>query len=88
MEPSGLVEAVSEAVKSLRVTPGRGEEYEVAVLVLMHLTETEEGKRWMEEAHGAATALGADADDGSVVDAGQGAATSDDDEGWDPPDVL
>jgi len=91
-EPSGLVEAVSEAVKSLPVTPGRGEEYELAVLVLTHLTETEEGKRWVEEAHGAARALGADADDGSdlgeVVDGGQQAGTPEDEELWDSPDLL
>jgi len=90
-EPSGLVEAVSEAVKSLRVTLGRGEEYEVAVLVFMHLTETAEGKRWMEDAHGAARALRDDADDGSgveVVDGGQQAGTSEDDEVWDSPELL
>ena len=53
----GFLESVSEAIDRLRDEPGRGEDLELAVLVQRHLTETEEGKRWLAQAQAAANAL-------------------------------
>ncbi|MDA1276439.1 MAG: hypothetical protein O2960_20670 [Verrucomicrobia bacterium] len=57
LDQESFLEVLNEAVGRLRDEPGRGEEYETAVLVLKHLSETEGGKRWLEEAHTAAKAV-------------------------------
>lgn len=56
-EPERVVGAIKDQAETLRVEPGRGEEYEQAVLVHKHLTETQEGRRWLIEAQAAARML-------------------------------
>lgn len=56
-EPPSITNFLSQEVKKLGVERGKGEEYEIAVVVLKHLTETSEGKRWLDEVHAAARAL-------------------------------
>jgi hypothetical protein len=57
-EPERLVDAIKDQAETLRLAPpGKGEEYEQAVLVHKHLTETAEGKQWLKEAKAAAQML-------------------------------
>ena len=56
-DPEIFVDALNEAVDALRGEQGRGEDYEVAVLVLRQLTETDEGGRWLESAKRSAIAM-------------------------------
>ncbi len=51
----------------MSVAPGKGEEYEVAVLVLKHLTEAEAGREWLVKAHAAAKSLIAEVGPGNVA---------------------
>ena len=53
MDPASFLEALNVAVGRL-LEPGGGEEYESAVLIQRFLNETEEGRRWLEEARAAA----------------------------------
>ena len=57
LEPPAILDAFTRAVESMAVTAGKGEEYEVAVLVVKHLTETEAGRAWLAKAHIAAGAI-------------------------------
>lgn len=57
LEPNRLVDAFREQAETLRVATGKGEEYEQAVLVHKHLTETEEGRQWLKDAQAAAHML-------------------------------
>ena len=57
LEPPAILDALTQAVESTAVAAGNGEEYEVAVLVVKHLTETEAGRAWLAKAHNAAGAI-------------------------------
>ena len=57
LEPPEILDALTQAVESMAVAAGKGEEYEVAVLVVKHLTETEAGRAWLAKAHIAAGAM-------------------------------
>jgi len=46
-DPDTFLAAVNEAVERLRGRPGLGDDYETAVLVQQHLSETEPGKQWL-----------------------------------------
>ena len=41
----------------MSLAPGTGEDYEIAVLVLKHLSATEAGREWLVKAHAAAKSL-------------------------------
>lgn len=55
VDPESFLKALEGAVDRLRGEPGRGEDYEVAILIRKYLTDSKEGRRWLEEAR--ATAL-------------------------------
>ena len=57
LEPPAILDVLSHAVESMAAAAGKGEEYEVAVLVVKHLTETEAGRAWLAKAHIAAGAI-------------------------------
>lgn len=46
-DPDTFLAALDEAVERLRGQPGLGHDYEIAVLVQKHLTESEKGKQWL-----------------------------------------
>lgn len=55
VDPESFLKALNGGVDCLRGEPGRGEDYEVAILIRKYLTDSKEGRRWLEEAR--ATAL-------------------------------
>ncbi|MDA1129864.1 MAG: hypothetical protein O2913_14405 [Chloroflexi bacterium] len=88
LDPDAFLEAINEAVEKLRNQPGRGEEYETAVLVLKHLSEAEGGKRWLEEAHTAAKAVFEEALDGGDVERRSGPDRHEDEAAEDEPPLM
>ena len=72
LDPAAFLDAMKEAADRLKGEPGRGEDYETAVLVLRHLSETKECKDWLERAQTAAKAIfdevGRDIDQTGVED--------------------
>ena len=71
-EPLAILEALSQAVQSMAVDAGKGEDYEVAVLVVKHLMETEKGQQWLAQAQMATRAVrenrpASDLEDGPVL---------------------
>ncbi|MDA1129851.1 MAG: hypothetical protein O2913_14340 [Chloroflexi bacterium] len=88
LDQESFLEVLNEAVGRLRNQPGRGEEYETAVLVLKHLTETENGKRWLEEAHKSAKALFEQALDGGAVERWSGPDRHEDEAMEDEPPLM
>jgi len=59
-DTSAFLEYVSGAVMILREDADRSKEYELAIRVQMLLTETEEGRQWLEAAHNTAVRLFSD----------------------------
>ncbi len=53
----------------MSVAPSKGEEYQVAVLVLKHLTEADAGREWPVKAQAAAKSLIDEAGPGNVLGA-------------------
>lgn len=70
-EPEGIMGELSRLVEAMTVESGKGEEYEVAVLVLKQLAESETGRLWLDQAHLAAKIFQGKLDEhsaGKVVD--------------------
>ncbi|MCH8282192.1 MAG: hypothetical protein IIC96_16090 [Chloroflexi bacterium] len=56
-ESAAILGELSRLAESMWVESGKGEEYEVAVLVLKQLAESEEGRLWLAQAHLAAKVI-------------------------------